>query len=34
MYLDGMGRTASGSDLGQYSSSSSTNQQWQFVPAG
>jgi hypothetical protein len=28
-----MGRTASGSDLGQYSGSTSTNQQWTLVSA-
>ena len=33
LYVDGMGRTASGSDLGQWSNSNSTNQQWQLVSA-
>ncbi len=33
-YLDGMGRTGNGADLGQYSSSSSTNQRWRIVAAG
>ncbi|UUZ93491.1 cellulase family glycosylhydrolase [Paenibacillus sp. P25] len=28
MFIDGMGRTADGSNAGQWSSSSSTNQQW------
>lgn len=30
MYLDGMGRTANGSDAGQWRSSSSYNQQWRL----
>ena len=29
--FDGMGRTANGADLGQYSDSSSTNQRWKIV---
>lgn len=33
LYIDGMGRTASGSALGQYGSSSSLDQQWQLVAA-
>ena len=32
-YLDGMGRTANGADLGQYGDSNSTNQQWKIIPA-
>ncbi|WP_233532389.1 RICIN domain-containing protein [Paenibacillus alkalitolerans] len=31
LYLDGMGRTANGSDAAQWSGSSSNNQQWQIV---
>ena len=31
LYIDGMGRTADGSTVGQYSHSNSTNQQWQIV---
>jgi hypothetical protein len=31
LYLDGMGRTAAGANLGQWSSSTSTNQQWRIV---
>src|SRR3989337_2674336 len=31
LYLDGMGRTSNGSDLGQWSSSSSNNQQFQLI---
>ncbi len=34
LYLDGMGRTSNGSDAGQWSSSSSDNQQWAIVPSG
>ncbi len=34
LYLDGVGRTANGSDAGQWSGSSSYNQQWQIVPDG
>lgn len=34
LYVDGMGRTANGSAVGQWSDSNSTDQQWQFVPAG
>lgn len=34
LYIDGMGRTSNGSNAGQYSSSSSENQQWQIVPDG
>ena len=31
LYLDGQGRTANGSAVGQYSASTSTNQQWSVV---
>jgi len=34
LYLDGMGRTTSGADLGQYSYSGSNNQQWTEVSDG
>jgi hypothetical protein len=34
LYLDGMGRTANGSVCGQYSSSSSNNQQWTIETVG
>jgi hypothetical protein len=30
LYLDGMGRTADGSDLCQWNNSGSANQQWQI----
>jgi hypothetical protein len=33
MYIDGMGRTSSGSDLAQYAYSNSTNQQWKIAAA-
>lgn len=33
LYLDGMGRTSSGSTVGQYSNSGSTNQQWEIAAA-
>jgi negative regulator of sigma E activity len=28
LYIDGLGKTTNGSDLGQYKKSSSTNQEW------
>ena len=31
LYLDGMGRTANGSAVGQYPSGTSANQQWSVV---
>lgn len=31
LFIDGMGATANGSDLDQWASSSSSNQQWQVV---
>ncbi len=34
LYIDGMGRTSNGSNAGQYTSSSSGNQQWCLEPAG
>ncbi len=34
LYLDGMGRTSNGSDAGQWSDSTSTNQQWLVVTSG
>jgi hypothetical protein len=34
LYLDGMGRTSNGSICGQWSSSSSNNQQWTQEMAG
>ncbi|UJF32829.1 RICIN domain-containing protein [Paenibacillus hexagrammi] len=34
LYIDGMGRTTNGSATGQYSASSSTNQQWALEPSG
>ncbi|PRX34840.1 ricin-type beta-trefoil lectin protein [Orenia metallireducens] len=33
MYIDGMGRTTDGSDVGQYSGSISFNQQWEVIHA-
>ena len=33
-FIDGMGRTANGANAGQYSSSSSNNQQWTIEAAG
>ncbi|OIR08240.1 extracellular endo-alpha-(1-_5)-L-arabinanase 1 precursor [mine drainage metagenome] len=32
--IDGLGQTANGSTCGQWSSSTSTNQQWEMVPSG
>lgn len=32
LYVDGMGRTANGSDLGQWAGSTNTNQQFRVVP--
>lgn len=34
LYIDGMGRTSNGSDCGQWSGSSSYNQQWEIVSDG
>jgi non-reducing end alpha-L-arabinofuranosidase len=34
LYLDGMGRTANGSNVGQWASSGSYNQQWTVVTSG
>jgi hypothetical protein len=34
LYIDGMGRTSNGSNCGQWSNSSSYNQQWAIVSAG
>jgi hypothetical protein len=34
LYIDGMGRTTNGSNCGQWSNSSSYNQQWAIVSAG
>jgi beta-xylosidase len=34
LYIDGMGRTSNGSNCGQWSSSSSYNQQWQMIQSG
>ncbi len=34
MYIDGMGRTSNGSNAGQWSNSSSTNQQWVLEAMG
>ncbi|GAA2599844.1 hypothetical protein GCM10010435_94110 [Winogradskya consettensis] len=33
LYLDGMGRTANGASIGQYSDSTSVNQRWKIVAA-
>lgn len=33
-FIDGMGRTTEGANAGQYSSSTSDNQQWSLEPAG
>jgi len=33
-FVDGMGRTGSGSTLGQWSDTNSANQQWRIVAAG
>ncbi|WP_158085409.1 RICIN domain-containing protein, partial [Niastella vici] len=34
LYLDGMGRTSNGADLGQWASSNSQNQQWTLTTVG
>jgi hypothetical protein len=34
LYIDGMGRTSNGADCGLYSSSSSSNQQWNIINIG
>ena len=33
LYVDGMGRTANGADLGQYGDTNAANQQWTIVAA-